>query len=142
MANQTTIVLSLIDAKLYRGVAIPATVECTSVENVSLKLTMEEAKANNRLSKIGQQLPAMGAADLEINFPADSADPHLGAFKAALIARSPIAVRVMDGAGLDFNALMGVFNMDNDQQLAGVPQYKFTLKPWAVGYAGVQPTFA
>ena len=146
MASNSTMMLSLVDAKLYRGTpnttTLPATTECTTVENVSLKVTMEEAAASNRLNKIKQQLPSMGSVDLEINFLADSADVHMQAFKTALINRQAIPVRVIDGAGLDYNALMGVFGMDNDQPVAGIPTYKFTLKPWAVGFSGTQPTIA
>jgi hypothetical protein len=146
MAAATTVVLSLIDAKLYRGTpnttTLPATTLVTTVENVSLKITMEEAAANNRLTAVKQQLPSLAGIDMEINFLSDSADTHLAAFRTAFINRQPIPLRVIDAAGLAFGGLMGVFGLDNDQQLSGVPMNKFTLKPWAVGFAGTQPTFA
>jgi len=146
MANQTTVTLSLIDAQLLRGTAgstgpLPATILCNTCENVSLKVTMEEAGANNRNTPIKQQLPTLAGIDLEVNFPSDSADQHLAAMRAALINRQAIPISVRDAAGFNFSALMGVFGADNDQQLAGVPMNKFTLKPWAVGASGTQPAF-
>lgn len=149
MANQTTIKLSLTDAILYRGTqgttTLPATTPVTTVENVSLKLTLQEAKLNNRLSPIGQQLPSIADIALEINFAADSADTHLQAFRAAMINRQPIPILVSNGSEASntrFSGLMGVFGGDDDEQLAGIPGQKFTLKPWAVGFAGTQPSFS
>ena len=142
--NQTTIVTSLIDAILRRGTGADvnpaaATTLVDTVENVTLKITMDEAPANNRRSKIKQSVPTLAGVELEINFPADSADPHLAAFKSACINRTAIAVYCTDGAALAFRGLMGVFGLDNDQPLPNVPGYKFTLKPWAVGVNGTQP---
>jgi hypothetical protein len=146
MANQTTVVLSLVDAQLLRGTAgsvgpLPATTLCNTCENVALKVTMEEATANNRNTPIKQQLPSLAGIELEVNFPSDSADQHLAAFRSALINRQGIPVSVRDAAGFNFSGCMGVFGADNDQQLAGVPMNKFTLKPWAVGANGTQPFF-
>jgi hypothetical protein len=147
MANQTTVVLSLVDAQLFRGNSgsvypLPAQTLCNTVENVSVKVTLDQATANNRNTPIKQQLPSLVDIEIEINFPSDSADTHLSAFRSALIGRQAIPVSVRDGAGFNFSAAMGVFGADNDQQLAGVPMTKFTLRPWAVGASGTQPSFS
>ena len=148
MANQTTVKIPLDDALLYRGApnttTLPATTLVATVENVSLKVTYEEAKVQNRLTKIAQQLPTIAAVDLEIAFAADSADTHLAAFRSALINRYPIPILVSNGseaALTRFSGLVGVFSGDDDQRIAGVAMQKFTLKPWAVGAGGTQPGF-
>jgi hypothetical protein len=147
MANTTTIVTSLSDAKLYRGSpnsnTIPAATLVTTAENVSLKLTFNEAKVLNRASGIEQVVYTLAAVEAEFNIYSDSADVHLQAFRTALINRQPIPILITDGScvnGYLFSGLMGVGGGDNDQPLPGVPTNKFTLKPWAVGFAGPQPS--
>ncbi|MGO8691633.1 MAG: hypothetical protein ACLQLG_18595 [Thermoguttaceae bacterium] len=145
MANATTIVTSLSDAKLYRGApgsTGSASILCATVENVSLKLTFTEAPANNRNSGIEQSVLTLAKVEAEVNFWSDTADTHLLAFRQAMIGRQPIPININDGSaagGLLFAGLMGVSAGDNDQQLPNVPGNKFTLKPWAVGAAGNQP---
>ena len=145
MANQSTIVVSLSDATLKRGSAgsttLPAATLVDTVENVNLKLTFEEAPANNRRTKIKQSLPTLCAVEIEINFPVDSADTHLAAFRTAMLGLQCIPIQVADGSGaFTFNGLVGVFSGENDQQLPAVVGNKFSLKPWAVGASGTQPT--
>ena len=149
MANQSTVVLSLVDAVLKRGTpnttTLPAATLVTTVKNVNLKLTMEEAEASNRNSAFRQYLPSLAGIELQIEFNSDSADTHLAAFRTALINRQPIPIQVTDssGSGSTFNGAMGVFPWENDQPLAGVPSNKFTLKPWAVGAtSSAQPTLS
>jgi hypothetical protein len=149
MANQTTLKLSLIDAILYRGtpntITLPASVVVTTVANVTLKVTMTEAKANNRLTPVEQCLPTFAAIEVELEIFSDSADAHLSAFRQALINRQPIPILVADGSeggGNRFSGVMGVFSEENSQTLEGIVTNKFTLKPWAVGYAGTQPAFS
>jgi len=146
--NGTTVVLSLIDAVLYRGApnttTIPTTsgTKVTTVENLTLKLTYDEAPANNRQTPIKQSLPSLLGVELEANFPSDSADTHLAAFRSALINRYPLPLLISDGSdtGYRFGGVMGVFGGDNDQALPSVPMNKFTLRPWAVGFTGNQPS--
>ena len=83
MANQSTVVLSLVDAVLKRGTpnttTLPAATLVTTVKNVNLKLTMEEAEASNRNSAFRQYLPSLAGIELQIEFNSDSADTHLAA---------------------------------------------------------------
>jgi hypothetical protein len=145
--NSTTVVLPLVDAKLYAGTAnttapLPPTTLVTTVENVSVKATWDEAQLNNRNSGFKQSLPTLVAVELEVNFNGDSADTYLANFRTAAFNRYPMPIAVRDGAGFNFTGLMGVFSGDNDQPLAGNDGNKFTLKPWAVGVSGSQPAFA
>ncbi len=146
--NSTTMKLSLIDAKLYYGTPNTtgsANTLCTTVENVGLKVTYTEAKANNRNTPIEQSLPSLAAVSLEVNFPSDSADLALQAFRTAALNRYPIPIKVADGSeqnSYQFSGTMGVYSVDNDQPLPNVPQNKFELKPWAVGASGTQPSLS
>ena len=146
MANSTTVLIPIIDAILKRGApnttALPATVLVDTVENVALKLAYDKPEANNRKSRIKQKISTLVDIGLEINFPADSADTHLSAFKTAAINGQPIPITVTDGGPLMFSGLMGVESLDNDQPLSGVSGYKFGLFPWAVGASGPQPALS
>ena len=147
MAEHSTVALSIVDAILRRGAPnttnLPAGTLCDSCADVSLKVTIGEAKANNRRSRHEQARPAMFADEIEVSFPSDSADPHLDAFMTAFINAQPIPVFVTDKAGMhSFSAVMGVFGLDDTQTLNEVAVNKFTLKPYACGYGGPQPSFA
>ena len=148
MANQTTVKLSLVDAVLYRGTpgstSLPAATLVTTVENVSLKVSKDKAPAFNRLSSIKQYLAVHKDVTIEISFPADSADTHLAAFRAAMINDQAIPILLGNGseaASTRWSGLMGVASGDDDEQLQGVPMQKFELFPWAVGASGTQPGF-
>jgi hypothetical protein len=147
MANNTTVKISLTDAVLKIGTvggSLPATTVVTTVENVSLKISKEKSPALNRLSQIKQYISTLTDVALEINFPADSADPFLAAFRSAAITNTPLPVYVagtFEGANTRFTGIMGVESMEDDEPLAGVEMEKFTLFPWAVGYSGTQPGF-
>lgn len=146
MSNSTTILTPIIDAVLKRGVpnttTLPAATIVDTVENVSLKVTIEKSPANNRRSRIKQYVATLQDVGLEINFPADSSDAHLAAFKTAAINGYPIPIQCTDGGPLVFNGLMGVESLDNDQQLTGISGYKFSLFPWAVGSAATRPALS
>ena len=147
MANQTTVTLTLTDAVLKRGTpnptVLPAATLVDTCGDVDLKITMDEAPANNRKTPIKQQLPSLAGVELEVSFPSDSADAHLAAFRTAFINRQPIPIYVSDqSAMIGFGGIMGVFGWQDPQPLAGVPDNKFTLKPWAVGASGTQPAFS
>ena len=137
MANNTTVRLALIDAILNVNGTLAKT-----VENVTLKLTMQEAKANTRMSKFEQQLPTLIGVEIEVNFPSDSADTASAALKSACINQTSVLIVCSDGGSIQFTGYMGVFGMDNSQELAGVVMNKYTLKPCAVGAAGSQPALA
>ena len=144
--NSTTVVLPLIDARLYAGTPnttapLPPTTVVTTVENITVKASFDEAQLNNRLSGFKQSLPTLAAVEVEVNFNGDSADTFLSSFRVACFNRYPIPIAVRDGAGFNFTGLMGVFSADNDQPLSGVTGNKFSLKPWAVGFSGNQPSF-
>ena len=148
MAQNSTVKIALTDALLYRGTvggSVPATTLVTTVENVSLKTTKEKSPAFNRNTPIKQYLSTLTEVVLEINFPADSADTHLAAFRQACLTNTPIPILVKGGfeaAASAWTALMGVESAEDDEPLAGVEMEKFTLFPWAVGAAGTQPSFS
>ena len=147
MSNQTTVNVSIADAILKRGApntaTLPATVICDTCADVSYKASANEAKANNRRSRHEQSLPGMIGDEIEVAFPSDSADPHLAAFKTAFCTFAPIPVYITDKNGmLGFSAVMWVSNWDDGQTLNEVPVNKFTLKVYAVGYSGTQPSYS
>ena len=147
MSSNTTVKLSIVDAVLYRGTpggSLPAATLVSTVENVSLKVSKEKAKAFNRLSTIKQYLAVHKDVTVEIAFPADSADTHLAAFRYAMLHDQPIPVLLGNGseaASTRWSGLMGVESGDDDEELEGVPMQKFSLFPWAVGASGTQPGF-
>jgi len=133
-----------LDAKLYRGTAgaaSPSTL-VDSCKDVSLKTTASEAKVSSRVSYWGFTRAAILDASFEVEFNGDSADPHLGEFRSAYLARSAIRCWIKDsttGTGLD--ADFAVMGMDDTQKLDDVVQYKFTLKPTFSGYGQAVPTW-
>ena len=136
------------DAILLRGTpgstGLPASVLCNTVENVSLKVTREKAKAFNRNSPVKQYISTLAEVAIEITFPADSADTHLAAFRSCVINNTAIPVMLGNGSealSSRWSAVMGVESLDDSEELEGIPMEKFALFPWAVGAAGPQPGF-
>jgi hypothetical protein len=138
-----TIKMSL-DAKLYRGAAgspNPGTL-VDSCKDVSLKITVSEAKVSNRTCYWGLSLAALLEGSFDVEFNADSADPHLGAFQSACFGRTNIRCWIKDAAsGQGLDADFAVLGLDDTQKLEDVVQYKFTLKPSTSGYGQTVPTW-
>jgi hypothetical protein len=146
MSAQTTVNVSIADAILKRGTpnsaVLPATIVCNTCADVSYKATANEAKASNRLSRHEQSLPGMIGDEIEVAFPSDSADTHMAAFITAFCNFQPIPIYVTDKASMiGFGAVMWVTSWDDTQTLNEVPVNKFTLKVYAVGASGTQPTY-
>ena len=138
MAANTSVALSIVDAILKYtaspSTALPATTTASNCADVSLKVTMGEAKANTRVSRHEMSLPSMFANGVEVSFPSDSGATDLLAFRAALFTSAPIPILITDKSGMTpFNAVMYVADFDDTQALDGVPVDKFSLKCYAVG---------
>lgn len=146
MSANTTVALSIVDAILKYNApgstALPAATLAPNCSDVSLKVTMSEAKANTRASRHDQGLPSMFADGVDVSFPSDSAAADLTAFRTALFTSVPIPILVTDKTGMTpFNAVMYVADFDDTQTLNEVPVDKFSLKVFAVGAAGPFPYF-
>ena len=146
MPANTTIALSIVDAVIKRGApnttTLPPTIAVDTCEDVTLKVSVSEAKANNRKSRHEQSLPAMYSDEIDITFPADSADTHLAAFITAFTTPGPIPIKVADKTGMiGLQMIAYVASWEDPNTMPDVPKLKFTLKPFAVGVGGTQPSF-
>ena len=146
MPANTTVALSIVDAILKYNAApstsLPATTTAPNCADVSLKVSLSEAKANSRASRHEQGLPSMFADGVDVSFPADSGATDLAAFRNAAFTAAPIPILITDKSGMTpFNAVMYVADFDDTQTLNEVPVDKFSLKVFAVGAAGPFPYF-
>jgi len=130
MSVGTTIAVSVADALLYRGTAgATASTLVNTCQDVTLKLTFADVKANRRLSQFEGSVIGMIATEVEVTFVADSADAHLTAFKAAMIALTPMSLYITDKSGMiGPEADFYIFGFDDTQKLEDAVLNKFTLK--------------
>jgi hypothetical protein len=146
MPANSTVALSIVDAILKYNASpstsLPATTVASNCADVSLKATLNDAKANTRASRHEMGLPSMFTDGVEVSFPADSNATDLAAFRTAFFTAAPIPILITDKNGMTpFNAVMYVADFDDTQTLNDVPVDKFSLKVWATGSGGPYPYF-